>query len=63
MGMAAYHIADLLNGLMAIPNVVAVLLLTGTIVEETKKYSGEHIDDKDESEIPVIRNSKKGVLG
>ena len=58
-----WNIADLLNGLMAIPNIVAVLLLTGTIVEETKKYSGEHIEDKDESQIPVIKNSKKGVLG
>ena len=58
-----WNIADLLNGLMAIPNVVAVLLLTGTIAEETRKYSGKHIDDKDESEIPVIQNSKKGVLG
>ena len=58
-----WNIADLLNGLMAIPNVIAVLLLTGTIVEETNKYSGEHIDDKDPAEIPVIKNSKKGVLG
>ncbi len=58
-----WNIADLLNGLMAIPNVIAVLMLSGTIVEETRKYSGSHIDDKDESEIPVIRNSKKGVLG
>nr|WP_035793660.1 MULTISPECIES: alanine/glycine:cation symporter family protein [unclassified Butyrivibrio] len=58
-----WNIADLLNGLMAIPNVIAVLLLTGTIVEETKKFSGEHIEDKDDSEIPVIKNSKKGVLG
>ncbi|MBQ4491827.1 MAG: alanine:cation symporter family protein [Deltaproteobacteria bacterium] len=57
-----WNIADILNGFMAIPNIVAVLLLSGTIAHETKKYAGKHIDDKDESQIPVLRNSKKGVL-
>ena len=57
-----WNIADLLNGLMAIPNIIAVLLLSNVITEETKKYSGEHIADKDETEIPVLKNSKKGVL-
>ncbi len=58
-----WDIADILNGLMAIPNIVAVLLLSGMIAKETKKYSGKHIDDKDESETPIIRNARKGVLG
>ena len=57
-----WNIADLLNGLMAIPNIIAVLLLSKVIAEETKKYSGEHIEDRDDTEIPVLRNSKKGVL-
>ncbi len=57
-----WSIADVLNGLMAIPNIVAVLLLSGVIVRETKKYAGKHIDDMDTSDIPVIKNSKKGVL-
>ncbi len=57
-----WNIADILNGFMAIPNIVAVLLLSGTIAHETKKYAGKHIDDKDESQIPVLKNSKKGVL-
>ncbi len=57
-----WNIADILNGLMTIPNIVAVLLLSGTIVRETKKYAGRHIDDIDESEIPVIHNSKKGII-
>ncbi len=57
-----WNIADLLNGLMAVPNIVAVLLLSRVIAEETKKYSGSHIDDKDETAIPVLKNSKKGVL-
>lgn len=57
-----WSIADILNGLMAIPNIVAILLLSGTIAHETKKYMGKHIEDKDETETPIIRNAKKGVL-
>lgn len=57
-----WNIADVLNGLMTLPNIIAVLLLSKMIAAETKKYAGRHIDDKDESEIPVIHNSRKGVL-
>ena len=57
-----WDIADLLNGLMAIPNIAAVLLLSGLVARETRKYSGEHIHDRDDSEIPTLRNSKSGVL-
>ena len=56
-------VADLLNGLMAVPNIFAVLLLSKVIADETKKYSGSHITDKDTTEIPVLKNSKKGILG
>ena len=58
-----WNLADLMNGLMAIPNIIAVLLLSSVIVSETKRYSGKHLDDKDETEIPVLRNAKSGVLG
>ena len=58
-----WDLADLLNGLMAIPNIFAVLLLSGVIVAETKKYAGAHIDDKDDTEIPVLKNANKGILG
>ena len=57
-----WNIADILNGLMSIPNIVAVLLLSGVIASETKKYSGKHIDDLDESEIPLVKNSRRGSL-
>ena len=57
-----WNIADLLNGLMAIPNIIAVLLLSGLIAKETRKYSGSHIDDKDNEPIPVLKNARKGVL-
>ena len=35
-------LADIVNGLMAIPNLIALLALTGVIVAETKKYQ-EHL--------------------
>ena len=58
-----WNLCDILNGLMAIPNIFAVILLNKVIVNETKKYSGEHIMDKDDTEIPLLENSEKGVLG
>ena len=30
--------ADIVNGLMAIPNLIALLALTGVVVAETKAY-------------------------
>lgn len=57
-----WDIADLLNGLMAIPNIIAVLALSGVIAAETEKYSGEHIMDKDETPIPTLHNANGGVL-
>jgi AGCS family alanine or glycine:cation symporter len=46
-----WDIADALNALMAIPNLVAVLLLSNLIVKETKHYLG-NIDDLDTDPIP-----------
>ena len=48
---------------MAVPNIFAVLFLSKVIADETKKYSGEHIEDVGDTELPVLANSKKGVLG
>lgn len=48
-------IADTLNALMAIPNLVAVLLLSNVIVSETKKYIN-NLDAKDDTPIPVIKD-------
>lgn len=58
-----WDMCDLMNGLMAIPNIFAILLLNRVIANETKKYSGLHIMDMDETEIPVLENAHKGVLG
>ena len=38
-------LADIVNGLMAIPNLIALLALTGVIVAETKKYQ-EHLKEQ-----------------
>ena len=43
-----WTIADTLNGLMAIPNLIAVLLLTQVIVKDTRYYLDEgHLDETD----------------
>ena len=39
-GTLMWDISDTLNGLMAIPNLIALLLLSGVIAAETKKYFG-----------------------
>ena len=48
-----WTIADILNALMAIPNLVAVLLLSNVIVKETRKYIN-NLDAKDRTVIPVV---------
>ncbi|MBT9134850.1 MAG: Amino-acid carrier protein AlsT [Firmicutes bacterium] len=42
-----WDIADTLNGLMAIPNLVALLLLSGTVVALTKDFFGVHLKAKE----------------
>lgn len=48
-----WTIADILNAFMAIPNLVAVLLLSPVIVKETKKYIN-NLDAKQEEDIPTV---------
>lgn len=49
-----WTVADILNALMAIPNLVAVLLLSPVIASETKKYI-DNLDAKDDTPIPVVK--------
>lgn len=35
---AVWTIADIFNGLMAIPNIIALVALSGVIAKETKEY-------------------------
>lgn len=48
-----WTIADILNAFMAVPNLVAVLLLSGTIAKDTKHYL-RNLDEVDKSEIPQV---------
>jgi AGCS family alanine or glycine:cation symporter len=55
-----WDIADALNGLMILPNIIAVLALSGVITAETKKYlTGDHINDVDETPLPVMEDLRK----
>lgn len=47
-----WKIADILNALMAVPNLTAVLLLSNVIVKETKKYIN-NLDAKDYTRVPA----------
>ena len=48
-----WTIADILNALMAIPNLIAVLLLSGVVARETKHYL-KNLDEVDKTEIPCV---------
>ncbi len=47
-------IADTLNALMAIPNLVAVLLLSNQMVGDTRRYIND-LDAKDDTPVPVVK--------
>ena len=48
-----WTVADILNALMAIPNLIAVLLLSNVIVKETRKYIND-LDARDDTPVEVI---------
>lgn len=50
-----WALADILNALMAIPNLIAVLLLSNVVVKETKKYIND-LDAWSDEEVPVIED-------
>lgn len=51
----AWNISDILNGLMTLPNIIAMLLLSGVIASETKKYLSAPgaIDNIDTETVPL----------
>lgn len=49
-----WNIADILNGLMVIPNVIGVLALSGVIVAESRKYI-DNLDVVSRDTIPVVK--------
>ena len=48
-----WTIANILNALMAVPNLIAVLLLSGVIARETRHYL-KNLDEIDTTEIPGV---------
>ena len=48
-----WNIADILNGLMVIPNVIGMIGLSGVIAKEGGYYI-KHIDEEDGTKIPVV---------
>lgn len=50
-----WTLSDISNALMAIPNLIAVLLLSGVVVKETNYYLyGNRLNEYDKSPIPVV---------
>ena len=57
-----WDLADLFNGLMAIPNLIALILLSPVIVSETKKYLwNDNLDGIDNDPIKIIDENGKVV--
>ena len=55
VGDIVWTISDIGNALMAIPNIIMVLLLSGMIAKETKYYIyDDNLDEVDETPIPTV---------
>ena len=50
-----WSLADIFNALMAIPNLISVICLSGVVAKETKYYLyGNHLDEFDKTPIPKV---------
>ncbi|MGI6211696.1 MAG: alanine/glycine:cation symporter family protein [Anaerovoracaceae bacterium] len=50
-----WTIADILNGLMVVPNVIGVWAMSGVLVKDLKRYgTKETIDDVDPTPVPIV---------
>jgi len=55
-----WNIADSMNALMAIPNLIALLLLSKVLVKETNKYLwSKKLDETSNEEIPLITKGSR----
>ena len=55
VGDVVWTVSDIGNALMAIPNIIVVLLLSGLVARETRHYVYEgNLDEVDETPIPVV---------
>ncbi|WP_172136343.1 sodium:alanine symporter family protein [Adlercreutzia sp. ZJ473] len=56
VGDVVWTISDIGNALMAVPNIIAILLLSGLIARETRHYVYEgHLDEAYDAPIPVVK--------
>jgi alanine or glycine:cation symporter, AGCS family len=58
----AWHLADISNGLMAIPNLIALMALSGIIVQETQSFLARIEKEKEKAQA-VSFNSMGKVVG
>lgn len=57
-----WGLADITNGLMVIPNVIAILMLRNVISKDTKFYlSGDNIDKLDDEPVPYRSEVEAGL--
>ena len=55
VGEVVWTVSDITNALMAIPNIIMVLLLSGLIARETRHYVyNGNLDERDETPIPQL---------
>jgi AGCS family alanine or glycine:cation symporter len=55
VGAMVWNISDITNALMAVPNIICVLLLSGMIARETKHYVfQDNLDETDKAPIPQL---------
>ncbi len=57
IGDVVWTISDITNALMAVPNIIMVLLLSGLIARETRHYVYDgNLNEKDETPIPQVES-------
>lgn len=56
-----WNIADIFNGLMAFPNLIALIVLGGVVGKETKSYFERHKNDKDSGKTVDAQGFKKAA--
>ena len=57
VGDVVWTVSDITNALMAVPNIIVVLLLSGMIARETKHYVWDkNLEESDETPIPVLES-------
>ncbi len=57
VGDLVWTVSDITNALMAVPNIIVVLLLSGLVARETKHYIWDkNLEEADDTPIPVVES-------